>query len=109
MESGMTETTTKTKEDHGQTSARRGRAAKGREVDYMLRIRPKLKALMGNVEELLLATVELYQAHEGREHEEAPCFGIVGMLIHSHEEYAKVLVGREIHTREQSRAAFDNI
>ena len=31
------------------------------------------------------------------------------MLIHGQEEYAKVLVGGEVHTREQARAAFDNI
>ena len=49
----------RTNGNHGQTSTRRGRTARGREVEYMVRIRPKLKALLGNVEELLLATVEL--------------------------------------------------
>ena len=92
MESGTTENTRRTGEVHGQTSTRRRRAARGKEVEYMVRIRPKLEALLGNVEELLLATVELQQAHEGREQEEAPCLGIVGMLIHGQEEYAKVLV-----------------
>jgi hypothetical protein len=31
------------------------------------------------------------------------------MLIHGQEKYAKVLVGGEVHTREQSRATFDSI
>ena len=29
--------------------------------------------------------------------------------MHRQEEYAKVLVGGEVHTREQARAAFDSI
>ena len=37
--------------------------------------------------------MEIHQAHEGRDHEEAPCPGIVGMLIHGQEEYAKFLMG----------------
>ena len=75
----------------------------------MVRIRPTLEALSGNVEELLLGTVEIQPAHEEREHEEAPRLGILGMLVHGHEEYAYVLVGGEVHTREQTKAAFDNI
>ena len=109
MESETTENTMRMREDHGQTSTRRGRAARGRELGYMVRMRPKLEALLGNVEELMLATVGLHQAHEGQEHEEAPCPDIVGMLMHGQAEYAKVLVGGEVHTREHSRATFDNI
>ena len=52
MEFGTTENTAGTGEDTGQTSARRGRVIKRREVEYMVRVRPKLEALMGNVEEL---------------------------------------------------------
>ena len=50
MDSGTTENTAGTREDIGQTSARRGRATRRREVEYMVRIRPKLEALIGNVE-----------------------------------------------------------
>ena len=109
MESRTTENTRRAGGDLGQTSTRKGRAAIGKEVEYMVRIRPTLEALLGNVEDLLLGTVEIQQAHEGRDHEEAPCLGIVGMLVHGQEEYAKVLVGGEVHTREQSRAAFEGI
>jgi hypothetical protein len=61
MDSGTTENTAGTGEDIGQTSARRGRATRRREVEYMVRIRPKLEALMGNVEAMLLATAEQQQ------------------------------------------------
>ena len=109
MESGTTENTRRTEGDLGQTSTRRGRAARGQEIEYMVQIRSPLEALLGNEEELLLGTVEIEQAHEGREHEEAPCPGIVGILVHGQKECAKVLVGGEVHTREQSTAAIDNI
>jgi hypothetical protein len=68
-----------------------------------------MEALMRNVEELLLATVEQQHVIAGQEHEEAPCPAIVGMLMHGEEEYAKVLVGGEVHTREHARATLDNI
>ena len=64
---------------------------------------------MGNVEELLLATVEQQRAIAGQDHEEAPCPAIVGMLIFGQEEYAKVMMGGDAHTREQTRAAFEGI
>ena len=64
---------------------------------------------MGNVEELLMATVEQQQAIAGQDHEEAPCPAIVGMLMYGQEEYAKVMMGGDAHTREQSRAAFESI
>ena len=66
MEFGTTENTTGTREDTGHTSTRRGRATRRRDVEYMVRIRPKLEALMGNVEELLLATVELQHEITGK-------------------------------------------
>jgi len=109
MESGTTGSTRRTGGDRGQPSTRKSKAGRGKEVDYMVRIRPTLEALLGNVEELLLGTADIQRAHEGRDHSEAPCPGIVGMLIHGQEAYAKVLVGGEVHTREQSRAAFDSI
>ena len=82
MESKTTETARGEREDHGQPSWRSRRVGKGREVEYMVKIRPKVEALMGIVEELLLGTAEIQRAHEGGEHEEAPCSCIVGMLMH---------------------------
>ena len=73
MESGTTENTRRTGGDRGETSARKGKARRRREVEYMVKICPTLEALLGNVEELLLGTVEIQRAHEGRDHEEAPC------------------------------------
>jgi hypothetical protein len=58
-----------------------------------------VEALLGNVKERLLATVEQQQAITGQDHEEAPCPAIVGMLIYGQEEYAKVLMGGDAHTR----------
>ncbi len=75
----------------------------------MGRVRHKIEALLGNVEELLLATAEQHRAIDGQDHEEAPCPAIVGMLIFGQEEYAKVLMGGDAHTREQTRAAFEGI
>jgi hypothetical protein len=68
-----------------------------------------VEALLGNVAEMLLATVEQQQAINGEDHEEAPCPAIVGMLIYGKEEYAKVLMGGDTHTRDQTRAAFEGI
>ncbi len=72
MESRTTENTRGERDEHEQTSSRSKRVNRGREVEYMVRIRLKVEALMGNVEEPRLATVELQRAHEGGEHEEAP-------------------------------------
>jgi len=76
---------------------------------FMGRVRHKIEALLGNAEELLLATAEQQWAIVGQEHEETPCPAIVGMLIFGQEEYAKVLMGGDAHTREQTRAAFEGI
>ena len=75
----------------------------------MRRVRHKLEALLANVEEQLLADVEQQAAIARHEHEEAPCPAIVGRLIFGQEEYAKVLMGGDAHTREQTRAAFEGI
>ena len=96
-------------EDVVKTPTGGSRSARRRDVEFMVRILPKLEALMGNVEELMLATVEQQLVIAGQEHEEAPCPAIVGMMMHGQEEYAKVLVGGEVYTREQARAAFDSI
>ena len=75
----------------------------------MVRVRSTMQSLLGNVEELLLATVTMRQDGEIREQTEAPCPAIVGLLIHGQEEYAKILVGGQVHTREQAKAAFNSI
>jgi len=93
----------------GQTRSRGERLTRRRDGDFMGRVRHKIEALMGNVEELLLATAEQQRAIAGQDHEEAPCPAIVGMLIVGHEEFAKILMGGDAHTREQSRAAFEGI
>jgi hypothetical protein len=61
------------------------------------------------MEEMLMATAEQQRAIAGGDHEEAPCPAIVGMLMHGHGEYAKVVMGGDAHTREQTRAAFEGI
>jgi hypothetical protein len=93
----------------GNTAARRGRTPKKREVEYMIRVRPTIESLLGNMEELLLATVDMRRERGELEQPEAPCPAIVGLLIHGQEEYAKVLVGGQVHTREQARTSFDSI
>jgi hypothetical protein len=93
----------------GQTRMKGDRSVRRKDGDFMGRVRPKVEAVMGNVEELQLATTEQQQAIAGQDHEEAPCPAIVGMLIYGQEEYAKVLMGGDAHTREQTRAAFEGI
>ena len=68
-----------------------------------------MDALMGSVEELLLATTAQRQGMDEHDQQDAPCPAIVRLLIHGQEEYAKVLVGGGVHTREHARAAFDSI
>ncbi len=74
-----------------------------------MRIRPKLEALLGNIEELLVATLDIQQGMIGQDHQEAPCPAIVGILIQGQDEYAKVMAGGGVHTREQAGATFDII
>jgi hypothetical protein len=66
----------------------------------MGRVRPTVEALLGNVEEMMMATVEQQQTIAGQDHEEAPCPAIVGMLLYGQEEYAKVMMGGDAHTRD---------
>ena len=91
----------------GNARSRGERRTRRKDGSFMGRVRHKIEALLGNAEELLLATAEQQRAIVGQEHEEAPCPAIVGMLILGEEEYAKVLMGGDAHTREQTRAAFE--
>jgi len=45
----------------------------------MGRVKPTVEALLGNVEEMLMATVEQQQTIKGQDHEEAPCPAIFGI------------------------------
>ncbi len=96
-------------EDTGRTSTRRGRTPKRKEQEYIVRIRPKVEALLGNVEELLFATTGQHQGDAGQEQQDAPCPAVVALLLRGQEEYAKALVGGEVRTREQARSAFEGI
>ena len=66
----------------------------------MDRVRSTVEALLGNAEEMLLATGGQHHAIQGHDHEEAPCPALVGMLMHGKEEYAKVMMGGDAHTRD---------
>jgi hypothetical protein len=54
------------------SKAGRTRSARRKDGDYMGRVKPTVEALLGNVEEMLMATVEQQQTIKGQDHEEAP-------------------------------------
>ena len=91
----------------GNTTARTGRTSRRKQVDYMTQIRPNVEALLGNVEELLLANAGRHQGGAWQGQHDAPCLAVVALLLRGHEECAKALVGGEVRTREQARSAFD--
>ena len=62
----------------GHTRSRGERPARRKDGDFMGRARPKVEALLGNVEEMFLATLEQQRAIAGQYHEEAPCRELSG-------------------------------
>ncbi len=77
----------------------------------MVRVRPTVEALLGNVEELLLMCGwEVPNKMDGARRSGAPCPDIVRMVISKHEECTNALVGGGgVHTREQASKAFEGI
>jgi hypothetical protein len=104
------EETRGTREVTGQTSTRGDRPKKRRDATYLVRVRPVVETLPGNMELILVETAACRQG--GLEEEmraSGPCPAIIKLVTDMQEYMAKALIGKRVIAKEQARAEFNKL